>query len=173
MHNISKLCKRDILVHEGGYLLYHIGCMGTQNVATYYAALVICYNFGQTFGCFICQSLTVGAIEPFVHFACNTLLLAGIISKSDGSDFRVCKYRGWHDVKTDRVCPLKYVVNCTEPLECGSVGEQSLTVDVADGIDTCYRCLQIVVGDDTSAVLLYAQCLQFVFIKIGFATSCH
>lgn len=29
VHNISKLCKRDILVHEGGYLLYHIGCMGT------------------------------------------------------------------------------------------------------------------------------------------------
>ena len=65
------------------------------------------------------------------------------------------------------------MVDSTDGLHLGSVGEHLTTIDIADGIDPLNRCLKVLVNGDTLAFVVFETSIRKVGLHTGFPSRCH
>ena len=166
---IVEILDRRLAADEGGDLLDDVGGMGAIDVASQQLAILGDKELEQSLRLLHRHGLAIAAIERLAHGVGRVALLQLVLGGTHAGCLRIGEDGAGDDVEADAVGLAQDMVDGTQALCLGGMGELDATVDVADGIDAGDVGLHVVIDGDALAVVGNASSLQVEVVHVGAA----
>ena len=132
---VVEILDRRLAADEGGDLLDDVGSMGAIDVASQQLAILGDKELEQSLRLLHRHGLAIAAIERLAHGVGRAALLQLVLGGTHAGCLRIGEDGAGDDVEADAVGLAQDMVDGTQALCLGGMGELDATVDVADGID--------------------------------------
>ena len=168
MNHVVELRESRVLADEDTRLLDKVGGMSTEGMAADDALRArLDDEFQQTLCLVHSQRLTIGAVESLATFVADAVLLTVVLAHADTGSLGSGEDSRGHNIEAYAVRDAEDMVDSTEALHRGGMGEHATAVDIAYGVDIADRRQHIVIDDDTRLAILYADSLKVQSLGVG------